>query len=116
MFARTAAILLIFFGEVFSISAQLAASKRIADGLQGASSYLSWMLFLGAVGGVLIVGGYILGYLHFKNIWVVTAISVGSIVVFEPVLAYILFKQVPTMGAAIGLVLGALGIVSAIAL
>lgn len=116
MLARAAAILLIFFGEAFSISAQLAASKRVAGGVAGTTLYLSGMLFLGAIGGVLIVGGYILGYIHFKNIWIVTAISVGSIVVFEPVLAYILFKQVPTMGAAIGLVLGVLGIVSAVAL
>lgn len=114
--ARILAILLIFAGEVFSIGAQLLASKRVVNGTEGAGVFLMWMLVLGAIGGVSIVAGYILGYLHFKNIWVVTAISIGSIVVFEPILALILFKQVPTMGAAIGIVLGVLGIISALTL
>lgn len=113
---RILAILFIFIGEVFSIGAQLVASKRVMHGSEGVTSFLVWMYIVGALGGVLIVAGYVYAYLYFKNIWIVTAISIGSIVVFEPILAFFLFKQVPTMGAAIGIVLGVLGIVSALIL
>ncbi len=113
---RILAILFIFIGEVFSIGAQLAASKRVVHGAEGASAYLWWMYLIGALGGVLIVAGYVYAYMYFKNIWIVTAISIGSIVLFEPLLALILFKEVPTMGALIGIVLGVLGILSALML
>lgn len=111
---KMGAILLIFTGEIFSISAQLLASKRIETGLADQGAYLAWMFVAGAVGGVLLIAGYILGYMKFQNIWIVTAISIGSIVVFEPVLAALLFNQVPTTGAAVGLVLGIAAIISAV--
>ena len=46
----------------------------------------------------------------FKNIWIVSVISITSILLIEPVLAYFIFDQLPTKGAAIGLVLGAIGL------
>jgi hypothetical protein len=54
------------------------------------------------------------GYAHLKNIWIVMAVSVGSIVVVEPLLAYMMFEHLPTTGAVIGLVLGVVGILAAL--
>jgi len=111
---KIAAVALIFFGEAFSILAQLMASKKIEPGFAGQQGFLIWMFIAGAVGGVLLVAGYILGYSKFQNIWVVTAISIGSIVIFEPILAMLLFRQIPTFGSGVGLILGVLAIIAAV--
>ena len=114
MYLKLVAIACIFLGEALSIVAELIASKQVGA---HASNYL-WIFFgasaLVIVGGMLLVAGYMLGYLNVKNIWIITAISVGSILIVEPIVAVLLFKQLPTAGALIGLVLGGLGIVSAL--
>ena len=113
MYLQLTAIALVFFGEAFSILAELVASKRVAA--SGQFFEVFWPMFLLVVfAGGLLVAGYMLGYLHFKNIWIIAAISVGSILIVEPLMAYALFRQLPTVGAGIGLVLGALGILSAL--
>ncbi len=72
------------------------------------------MFALITLGGAVLIAGYMLGYVHLKNIWIVTAISVGSILIVEPLLAWLLFHQMPTLGAGIGLTLGALGVLAAL--
>ena len=107
-----AAIVLVFLGEALSIVAELLASKKF-----GSHSF-AIVFALGAllitVGGMCLVLGYMLGYQHLKNIWIIFAVSVGSIVVIEPLLAYGLFRQPPTLGALVGLGLGLAGIVAAL--
>jgi hypothetical protein len=44
----------------------------------------------------------------------VTAISLGSILIIEPVLNLLYMGQTPTMGAGIGFTLGVAGILSAL--
>ncbi|MCE9541850.1 hypothetical protein K8R03_04840 [Candidatus Kaiserbacteria bacterium] len=111
---KMTAIALIFVGEAFSISAQLMASKKAELSFTTQGGFLIWMLIAGAVGGVLLVAGYIVGYSRFQNIWIVTAISIGSIVIFEPILAAILFRQLPTLGSGVGLILGICAIIAAV--
>lgn len=110
------ATVLVFLGEFFSIWAELIASKR-ADSIPGQylPIFLSMFLLI-TLGGGFLIAGYMYGYLHLRNIWIITAISVGSILIVEPILALILFRQLPTVGAAVGLALGFLGIISAVAL
>lgn len=62
----------------------------------------------------MLVSSYVIGYGQLKNIWIITAISIGSIIVVEPVLTYLLFHQIPTPGAMTGLALGVLGIVASL--
>ena len=90
--ASLVAVLLVFFGETFSIGAELVASKRVAAYGADYLYIFLWMF-------IPIVAGYILGYLHLKNIWIIAAISIGSILVVEPILAFLLFRQLPTFGA-----------------
>lgn len=114
MWFKFAAVALIFFGEAFSIAAELHASRRA---LQDPGSFVTIfgpMFLLITLGGALLVAGYMLGYLHMKNIWIIAAVSIGSIVVVEPILAWTLFHQIPTTGALIGLVLGVLGVLFAL--
>ncbi|MCX6820143.1 MAG: hypothetical protein NT019_02595 [Candidatus Adlerbacteria bacterium] len=109
MLQKITPLLLLFLGETLSIGAELVGSKRAAEVGSYASTFFV-MLPIVILGGALLVGGYMLGYTQFKNIWIVTALSVGSILIVEPFLAFVLFHQTPTLGAGIGLCLGALGI------
>jgi hypothetical protein len=108
------AILLIFVGEALSIGAELGASRRFAEHNDAYVLIFLWMFPLIALGGALLVVGYMLGYSHLKNIWIIAAVSVSSIVVVEPLLAFLLFRQLPTFGAAIGFALGVLGTLAAL--
>jgi hypothetical protein len=50
----------------------------------------------------------------FKNIWIVSVISITSILIIEPFIAYFIGGQLPTKGAIIGLVFGVLGFAAAL--
>ncbi|HEV8666222.1 MAG TPA: hypothetical protein VN665_00025 [Candidatus Paceibacterota bacterium] len=113
MYTRLAAVLLVFFGEAFSIAAELVAAKRI--GMGGNYPHIFILATIVVIfGGAMLIAGYMLGYLYLKNIWIIAAISVGSILIVEPIVAYALFRQMPTLGAGIGLVLGVLGTLAAL--
>jgi hypothetical protein len=49
------------------------------------------------------------GYRSFRNIWIVSALSITSILIMEPLIGYLVFQQLPTRGALFGLLLGAAG-------
>jgi len=102
----------LFFGEVLIIGAEMWASKFF-------NSARPWAVILPAiavsiVGVCLLVYGYTFGYQAFKNIWIVTAISIAGILIVEPLVAWFLFRETPTTGALIALVLGAIGIITSI--
>ncbi|MDE2079525.1 MAG: hypothetical protein KGI73_04005, partial [Patescibacteria group bacterium] len=63
-------------------------------------------------GSLCLVFGYMLGMKYLHNIWSVTAISFGTILISEPLFDYFYIGQVPNTGAAIGIVLGGIGILS----
>jgi hypothetical protein len=75
--------------------------------------FLKMFLVMVIAGGFLIAG-YMLGFRAFKNIWVVSVISITSILVIEPILAYAVFRQMPTTGAIVGFVFGVLGAIAAL--
>ncbi|VIO69221.1 hypothetical protein CI1B_25670 [Bradyrhizobium ivorense] len=103
----------IFLGEALSIIAELIASKQFGKAGGDLTTLLPMCLLI-SVGGILLVFGYALGYMHLENIWIIIAISVGAILVVEPTLTLLLFRDVPTAGSLIGLALGALGTLAAI--
>jgi hypothetical protein len=45
---------------------------------------------------------------------IISAVSIGSILLVEPTFALLVFNQLPSRGAAIGFVLGAIGLVVAL--
>lgn len=107
-----AAIILIFAGEALSIAAELIASRQF--GTNKNPHIFICMFLLITFAGTLLIGGYIVGFQQFKNIWIVAAISVTSILIVEPLLAFALFQKLPTTGAGIGFVLGVFGTVAAL--
>lgn len=100
------AILLLIIGEAISIYVELILAK-------GNRNILSMSLIF-ILATPFLLYGYMLGYSVFKNIWVVSVISITSILIIEPVLAYSIFKELPSKGALLGLIFGALGFISTI--
>lgn len=60
----------------------------------------AWLLLL----------GYVWWYKIVDNIWIVAAISIGCILIVEPILLRSIFQELPTRGALIGLWCGIVGI------
>lgn len=106
-------IVLVFLGESFAIYAEMQGAR--ANSPTSVFMQVFWKAFIiMVIGGGLLVAGYMLAMPAFKNVWIVSVVSVTSIIIMEPLMAYILLKQLPTRGALIGFVLGALGMISAV--
>jgi hypothetical protein len=106
------AIGLIAIGEILAIYAELysAHQMQIKNTQQG--FLISFIIM--TIAGAALLSGYMIGYKAFDNIWIVVAVSVGSILIVEPIVAYTMFKEMPTKGAIIGLVLGMAGTLTSI--
>lgn len=104
--------LILFLGEFLTIMGEIYAAKYFgAD----QSLFKSIALRFGpliVLGSLLLMAGYMFSMAAFKNIWVVSVISVVSILIIEPILNYAITGQLPTRGAAIGFGLGILGLFS----
>ena len=104
---------LVFLGEAVYIYAQMLGAKG-NDLTSGPflQIFLRSLLIIIISGGSVLLG-YMLGIKAFKNIWIVSVISVTSILIAEPIMAWAFFKQLPTLGGGIGFILGGLGLVAA---
>jgi hypothetical protein len=112
LYVKILVIALIFVGEALSILAELYGAKAFSSS-PFAQVFLKFLPIM-VLSVLLLLAGYMLGLKSFQNIWIVSVISITSILIVEPVLAYTIFKQMPTKGALIGLILGAAGFVAAI--
>ena len=103
--------LALFIGEALIIGAEMWAAKNFEH--SNRPEYLILTAFvISVIGAGLLVYGYVWGYQAFKNIWIVTALSVAGILIVEPLIAWFLFQEIPTKGALIGFILGVLGLIS----
>lgn len=101
-------ILVIFIGEGLMIYSEMYGARQYAP---GSFNNIFWkMLIIAIPGSALLVAGYITGFNAFKNIWIISVVSITSILLIEPVLAYAVFHQLPTKGALTGLILGVVGL------
>ncbi|MFA6306855.1 MAG: hypothetical protein WCV70_02635 [Patescibacteria group bacterium] len=107
------ALALIIIGEAVMIYAEISGAKIYSGNFTFQQAFLKSIAAI-FIGGAILLSGYIMGYRGFKNIWIVSAVSVTSILVIEPVLNYLIFQQLPTKGALIGLILGIIGFISAL--
>ena len=96
-------IALLLLGETLAIYAELIAAK----------GRLVVALVWGFPATTALILGYYLGYKTTNNIWAITAMSIGSICVAEPVLILMMFHQAPTRNALLALFLGVFGIIIA---
>ena len=104
-------ILLIFVGEALAIYAEIVGAKSYSINHNLFFKIFFRMFLILAIGGALLIFGYILGFNVFKNIWIVSVISITSILIIEPILNYVIIEQLPTTGAVVGLIFGILGFI-----
>lgn len=109
------AFLSIIAGEVLIIYSEVLAAKLYSQDVSF-QSMLMQTIPAGIVGAILLVIGYALGLKSFQNIWIVSAISIGSLLIVEPLFNYFYIGHVPTLGSGIGFVLGVLGILASLLL
>ena len=107
-------IILILLGEGFAIYSEMAAAKQINQSKNNFHKIFLKMILIATIAGILLILGYTLGYQSFKNIWIVGVISITSILILEPILAFTIFKEFPTKGAIIGFTLEILGFLATI--
>ena len=101
----------IIVGEVTLIFSEILGAH-----IYGGGEKTFWATFLRLVipltiGAWILLAGYILGLINFQNIWVLSVVSITSVLIFEPILAYAITGQLPTTGALIGFSLGAVGLI-----
>jgi hypothetical protein len=109
------AILLLVVGEIVTIYAELSAAKLPSNSGVALIGLIKPSILI-SFAGVCLIGAYWMGYHVVGNIWVVTIASLTSILVLEPIVVFAMFKEIPSRGAIIGFVLGALGFIAAVKL
>lgn len=109
-YSKILVIILLFIGEALSIYAEMVGAKNHSISSQPFLQIFLKMFLLIVLAGGFLIAGYMLGFNVFKNIWIVSVASITSILIVEPILAWIIFHQVPTIGAILGFILGAIGL------
>lgn len=101
---------LLFIGEALSIYAEIVGARSNSVASSSFLQIFLKMFLLITLAGGFLIAGYMLGFNAFKNIWIVSVASITSILIVEPILAWAIFHQVPTVGAIVGFILGAIGL------
>lgn len=91
----------LFVGEALCIYSEMLVAKK---------PDWWWTFFLITLAGIPLLIGYHYGYKAFGNMWAVMVVSVVSILLVEPVLVFVMFKELPTKGTLAGFCCGALGL------
>lgn len=110
--SKWAVVALIFLGEMIAIYAEMTAAQAHAQQKPWLMIAITSFILI-VFAGLLLISGYAFGLESFQNIWIVSATSITSILIVEPVLAWSFFHQLPTKGALIGLLLGGVGLIAA---
>lgn len=110
IYSKILVLILLLIGESLAIYAEMIGARNSHLNSQPLLNIILQMFLLITVAGGFLLAGYMLGFNAFKNIWIVSAASITSILIVEPILAWTIFQQIPTTGAAIGLILGIIGL------
>lgn len=105
---------LVFAGECLAMLSEIIGAKDEVKDKRHIKKHFYKMAVIMTFAGFFALLGYSLGITVLKNIWIVSVVSIASELILEPFLDYKILKQLPTKGAAIGFVLGAVGIMAAL--
>lgn len=106
---------LMIFGEILTIYSEVYASKLPGHPIDTPMMFLKPIVLI-SIAGVSLIFAYWLGYQGTGNIWVVTVASLTLLLILEPIVIYVMLKELPGRGATIGFLLGAAGLISTVAL
>ncbi|MCX6755164.1 MAG: hypothetical protein NT068_01300 [Candidatus Nomurabacteria bacterium] len=110
MLIKIISVALLFLGESLAIYTEVIAAHSYQNNLFW--SIFIKMFILMTIAGGLLVAGYMFAFKGFKDIWIVSVISITSILFMEPIINYLIFHELPSRGTAIGFIFGILGLVS----
>ncbi|MGE8412724.1 MAG: hypothetical protein ACN6QY_10215 [Pseudomonas sp.] len=102
-------------GEFCAIYSEVVVARLAHAGTTSGNELLVPVLIM-CLGGLCLLAAYWLGYVAVGDIWIITVVSVTSLLILEPLVIWALFQQMPGRGALIGFCLGALGMLSAVLL
>ena len=106
-------VIAVFIAEGLNIYGEMSAARlAVPSALLNSTNVVLFVLV--TIGAWLLLFAYAFGYQNVKNIWIVSAMAVTSILIIEPILAWVFFHQIPTKGSLLGLVLGAIGLITTI--
>ena len=111
MIQKLISIGLLFFGEALIIYAEILSAKMFYTQSRPFWFVLSRVGLVALISTFMLLCGYMFGLQAFKNIWVVTVISITSILLAEPILTYTVTQELPAKGATLGLILGLIGLI-----
>lgn len=102
MMLKIFSVVMLALGEALCIYSEMLVAKK-PDWL--------WTFFLITLAGVPLLLGYHYGYKAFESMWAVMAVSVVTILLVEPLLVWMMFREVPSRISLVALLLGAIGLV-----
>jgi hypothetical protein len=97
-------MLMLAVGEALAIYTEIVSAKYHNN-----PKTVWWMLFWITIAGIPLIFGYIFSFKGFNNIWMVSIISIVFILIAEPIVTWMVFKEVPTLGPILGFVFGSIG-------
>jgi hypothetical protein len=97
------AFFMLLLGEFIAIGGELLVAR---------SQQMFWPSVMYLISVIPLLLGYKIGYAAYGDIWIVTALSITSILLVEPILSFAMFQTLPQRGALLGLILGSLGLVA----
>ncbi len=109
-------LLAIFIGELMFIFFEIYLAHKFRASVDSARVIKTLILVVpwAAVFSLLILWGYIYGYKYFEKIWVITIISWSSILIIEPALNYLIFKEMPAGNTLVASLLAVAAIIVSI--
>jgi hypothetical protein len=114
MSSKIVVLALIVLGEVALIAAEVLGAKMFREANQPFWSTFLKLLLPITLGAWILLVGYMFGLKAFSNIWVLSVVSVTSIIISEPFIVYAITKEGPTPGALVGFILGTVGLIIAL--
>ena len=104
MFKKAMCLVLIIVGESMAIYSELQAAKHPYD-----NRIIWWSFFWVTVAGIFLIPAYVWGIRIFKDIWMVSIASIVSILICEPIVIWLLFRETPSLGSLLGFIFGVIG-------
>ncbi len=111
MYQKIISSLVLFVGEALIIYAEVLSARLFYTEQKPFWPVIGKVVLFALVSTFMLLCGYMFGLRAFKNIWIVTVISITSILVAEPLMTYYVSHQLPTKGAIAGLILGFIGLI-----
>jgi hypothetical protein len=105
---RMKVLCLIVFGELFAIVSELGAIKL--SGVVERSQAVAAMSAVYVLSGACLLPAYAMSRRVFRSAWTTAAVTIGAVLILEPVFIFAMFAEWPSQASATGFAFGVLGL------